>query len=338
MIPCYPSGIIYDLFDCLLIHLENSGHIGIPFYFLSPVADQSLAYSNILAEWLTQSKQNKVYLAEEPFPHAMMVRLGRLKHFPGVYCEAFSNEFRSPCVVFTGHPSLRFGDVVHFVQLWRSSPNNLIVFTEPDFQYMEALLPYQPLSMKVAYCPIDTALSFGQINKLLREFKPSTLLIPQQYSQPPVHQKHRNDLMIDVQGEPIKLMTYKHNETVKIALKSNYEKLTIDGQISEQLKPAEIKPGCSIATITGALVARDNKFHLSSLTQNEIKSYLTVKPGQSLPPLTCTWGSLDLVMMMQKLTNAGIYDTSVEQTSNGCIVHLVSIFISHSSTIYILDS
>ena len=31
--------------------------------------------------------------------------------------------------MFCGHPSLRFGDVIHFIELWGSNPNNTIVFT-----------------------------------------------------------------------------------------------------------------------------------------------------------------------------------------------------------------
>lgn len=129
LIPCYPSGVVYDLFECLSSHLDNSGMTTIPMFFISPVADTSLAYSNILAEWLSTAKQNKVYLPEEPFPHAFLVRNGRLKHFKHIYTEGFSTDYRQPCVVFCGHPSLRFGDAVHFVELWGSSALNTIVFT-----------------------------------------------------------------------------------------------------------------------------------------------------------------------------------------------------------------
>jgi integrator complex subunit 9 len=51
LVPCYPSGITYDLFECLSSHLDNVGLGGVPLYFISPVADSSLAYSNIYAEW-----------------------------------------------------------------------------------------------------------------------------------------------------------------------------------------------------------------------------------------------------------------------------------------------
>lgn len=105
---------------------------------------------------LSQSKQNKVYFPEEPFPHAQLVKSGRLKHFKHVYTDELWNDLRQvnenylffllmfknikfsfnnvlifmkPCVVFCGHPSLRFGDVVHFVEYWGTNPLNTIIFT-----------------------------------------------------------------------------------------------------------------------------------------------------------------------------------------------------------------
>ena len=51
LLPCYPSGVVYDLFECLSSYLDATGLTQIPMFFISPVADTSLAYSNILAEW-----------------------------------------------------------------------------------------------------------------------------------------------------------------------------------------------------------------------------------------------------------------------------------------------
>lgn len=123
-----------------------------------------------------------------------LIQTNKLKHYPSIHGD-FSSEFRQPCVVFTGHPSLRFGDVVHFMELWGKSSLNTIIFTgtpsfgrtslcnarhlkqsvlsldppEPDFSYLDALAPYQPLAMKCVYCPIDTRLNFHQVSKLLKE-------------------------------------------------------------------------------------------------------------------------------------------------------------------------
>lgn len=82
---------------CLSVYqtnLDNHGLTQIPMFFISPVADSSLAYSNILAEWLSSMKQNKVYIPDEPFPHASLVKNSRLKHFKHIYSEGFSAEFR----------------------------------------------------------------------------------------------------------------------------------------------------------------------------------------------------------------------------------------------------
>ena len=51
LVPCYASGVTFDLFECLSGHLEQCGLSGVPMYFLSPVSDSTLAYSNIFAEW-----------------------------------------------------------------------------------------------------------------------------------------------------------------------------------------------------------------------------------------------------------------------------------------------
>lgn len=68
LIPCYPSGVVYDLFECLSSSLDTHGLSQVPMFFISPVADSSLAYSNILAEWLSSVKQNKV---SDTFPNAI---------------------------------------------------------------------------------------------------------------------------------------------------------------------------------------------------------------------------------------------------------------------------
>lgn len=40
---------------------------------------------------------------------------------------------------------------------------------EPDFSYLEALGPCQPLAVTCIYCPIDTLLNYIQVSKLLKE-------------------------------------------------------------------------------------------------------------------------------------------------------------------------
>jgi len=333
LIPCYSSGIIYDLLECLVSHLDSVGLSSIPIYFVSPVADQSLAYSNILAEWLTNSKQSRVYLPEEPFPHASFVRTGRVKHYPSVDSEAFSNDFKTPCIVFTGHPCLRFGEVVHFLQLWGPSSNNLIAFTEPDFPYMEALAPYQPLNIKVSFTPIDTSLNFHQTNKLLNEtILPKYLIMPSAYSTPLY--PHRTDLMVDVSegvkkeaSTPVcKVYPVKTGDTIKLPIKRSFARITLEN-LSANIVPTQIKPGVTIATITGLLEGKDNKFKLKPKDNNNIIHVTppwTPSDGPLPPPPNYCVGTLDVKDLMHSLSSAGFYDSKLQHTPTGTVIHLVS--------------
>lgn len=327
LIPCYPSGVVYDLFECLSTHLDNSGMSTTPMYFISPVADTSLAYSNILAEWLSTAKQNKVYLPEEPFPHALLVRTGRLKHFKHIYTEGFSTDYRQPCVVFCGHPSLRFGDAVHFVELWGSNSLNTIIFTEPDFPYLEALAPFQPLAMKAVHCPIDTSLNFTQANKLIRDLKPGTLVLPEIYKQPPHTAPHRLDLMIDTDRP---FITFKRDEVLTLPLKRKQAQVDLSPELAENLVPSEVRSGVSLATLTGGIHVRDNKHTLKILEETEAKSTSTGSKKRNRvaeeilnkKPGNYTWGSLDIDEFVQKITQEGITDAKVTKGSTGYIIHL----------------
>lgn len=51
LVPCYSSGVIYDLLECLYQFMDSANLGNTPFYFISPVANSSLEFSQIFAEW-----------------------------------------------------------------------------------------------------------------------------------------------------------------------------------------------------------------------------------------------------------------------------------------------
>ncbi|XP_032490343.1 integrator complex subunit 9 isoform X2 [Phocoena sinus] len=393
LVPCYPSGVIYDLLECLYQYIDSAGLSSIPFYFISPVANSSLEFSQIFAEWLCHNKQTKVYLPEPPFPHAELIQTNKLKHYPSIHGD-FSNDFRQPCVVFTGHPSLRFGDVVHFMELWGKSSLNTVIFTdvgsdvtvgtvlqrhrrdtwlyskrpssqlrrkqglrdcpwhslpdihlEPDFSYLEALAPYQPLAMKCIYCPIDTRLNFIQVSKLLKEVQPLHVVCPEQYTQPPPAQSHRIDLMIDCQPPA---MSYRRAEVLALPFKRRYEKIEIMPELADSLVPMEIKPGVSLATVSAVLHTKDNKHILQppprpaqptggkkrKRASDDIPDCKVLKPLLS--------GSIPVEQFVQTLEKHGFSDIKVEDTAKGHIVLLQEaetlIQIEEDSTHIICDN
>jgi len=310
LIPCYPSGVIYDLLEYLVTVLDGSGLSFVPIYFVSPVADSSLAYANIYAEWLCQNKLSKVYLPESPFTHAELVKSGRLKHFKSLQ-DGFSNSFKSPCIVFTGHPSLRFGDVVHFIQLWGKSSSNTIIFIEPDFPYLDALSPFQPLAMRAYYCPIDPRLNFTQANKLIKDLKPKELVMPERYMKPPPMQPHRRDLVIDVD---CKVTTYKKWDTIDLSLPTKFHNVMLSTELCAELHPKEVEQGVAISSLSGILVTRDNKMTLNSFTSK--KSY-GASTGNRL------FGDVSVENLIAALEKNGIIGAQWDtQDDGGFIIHL----------------
>lgn len=315
LIPCYPTGVVYDIFESLSMKMQELGLAQCPMYFVSPVADISLAYSNILAEWLSTTKQNKVYVPDEPFHHALLVKNSRLKHFKHIHSSGFSAEFQEPCVVFCGHPSLRFGDVVQFIELWGNNPRNCIVFTEPDFDYVEALAPYQPLQMKVAHCAIDTSLNFIQVNKLIRDLKPSTLVVPECYTQPPNGAPNHPDYMVENSPDR-NLLSYKWGEVVNLPLKRKLAEVFLDNSIAQKIEPVEVKNGLFLSTLTGNLNVKDNVVNVQDVgasclgkTQNQVKY---------------EWGTINITDFMQKLYQEGFSDAKLETLgTNNYMIHML---------------
>lgn len=320
LVPCYPSGITYDLFECMSIHLDNCLLPHVPMYFLSPVSDSALAYANIFSEWLSTVKQNKVYLPEPPFPHAELLNSSRLQNYSNIH-SGLSNGFKTPCIVFAGHPSLRMGDVVHFLQLWGKSSANAIMFTEPDFPYLEALAPYQPLSLRICYCPIDTSLSFSQANKLIKDLRPRHLVIAEDYLNPPLMAPHRADLTIDWDLNLTRTRTYKRGKILSLPVKRQFERIEIHPKLAGTLEPVEVKPGSLITMVTGCLTGKDNKFVLEPIpddlplkrklkAEGAIRSYI--------------WGTLQIRRFVDALAEEGITDVKVAESGDGSIIHLPS--------------
>lgn len=356
LVPCYPCGMVYDLIECIAGQLTAANLSQVPIYFISPMAEESLAYANILGEWLTTIKQTKVFVPEEPFIHSSLVRAGRLRHFKSVSDKEFNDAYRTPCVIFTSHPSLRFGDVVHFIQLWGQASKNLLVMTEPDFPCQEAINPFLPLAMKILYIPIDTNWNFKQANVLLKkDLRPSHLVLHNNYAtKPPVnfysaHGLSTTDLMIDLQNaledndptncalaevrpKTTSMHPYDFQESFDLSgSKTTYERVVIDHVFANQIVHSEIRPGLCFSTINGSLVARDNKFTLHLIDPGVANSS---NQGKVLPPNRYYYGSINFPLLMELLVRSGISDASVEGGKSGKIIELRSI----KSVIHIEES
>lgn len=111
--------------------------------------------------------------------------------------------------------------------------------------------------MKVAHCAIDTSLNFTQANKLIKDLKPTTLVVPETYTQPPTAAPNLTELVIENNPERT-LIPYKWGEVINLPLKRKQSQVFIETDVAQKIVPVEIKPGLSLSSITGNLNVKDN--------------------------------------------------------------------------------
>ncbi|XP_055342272.1 integrator complex subunit 9-like [Paramacrobiotus metropolitanus] len=182
LIPFSSVDLLIDVLEYLFMYMEDlPTHL--PVNVIAATAHSMLSLAQVFSEWLNKDYRDKAYLPEEPFIHGQMARAGRLRIFPSVDGK-FSESFKSPCIVLCSHHSLRMGPAVHLLSQWKTSPKNTLVLIDSEFHPSEALQPYLPIQMKVAYCPLDTRLKPFQLTKILDSLQPRALVIHERYLQP----------------------------------------------------------------------------------------------------------------------------------------------------------
>uniref|UniRef100_H2YM05 Integrator complex subunit 9 n=1 Tax=Ciona savignyi TaxID=51511 RepID=H2YM05_CIOSA len=320
LIPCLPSGLIYDLLECLLLYMEKSNIINIPIYLISPSAKASLALSQIYAEWLHPNKQNKAYLPETPFPHDQLIELGRLKVFSSIH-DGLSYGFKKPCIVFAGHPSLRMGDAVHFVEMWGKSPLNSIIFVEPNFSHLEALAPYQPLEARAFHFPIDTRSNHKVASRMIDGLKPRRVVVPPSYMAPPVEAPHRTELKLELES-PVETM--ERSTVRRLKVERVYEKVDLEPDVSMIVLKVNLKTGVLVAPMSALSSSRNNKHLLKPIYKRVPVSNVSRKRKYhdeiTHRPMVC--GNLNVDTFVEALKLEGYNDVKVESSSSGKIIML----------------
>jgi integrator complex subunit 9 len=262
LLPCYPGGILYDLLECIIGFLDNQGLSHIPVYYVSPVAKSSLAYANIYAEWLCDTKQSRTFLPEPPFLHEDFVKSGRLKIFSNIYDGDFSSSFKSPCIVFTGHPSLRCGPAVHLMEAWRSSSKNAVFITEPGLDHCNALLPYQPLTMKAFYFPVDPRLNFMTANKLIKEAIPKSVVVPEEYLK--VH-PDRSDSEDSVLKPPMPCYSIVGGLPLELNTPQPIHNIAISSEVAGLISMRPLSSGAQISSFNAVIETKSTQHEAKPL-------------------------------------------------------------------------
>jgi integrator complex subunit 9 len=118
------------------------------------------------------------------------------------------------------------------MEAWGGSSKNAVIFTEPDFEYLHALAPYQPLHMKAYYFPIDPRLNFFVANKLLNEFAPRCLVTADSYLPSAAHSQKEN---VCLQPE-MQYYGLTRGRAVTIPLDGKFQKIMLDPEVNHCCK------------------------------------------------------------------------------------------------------
>mmetsp|Transcript_12475 Transcript_12475/g.13854 ORF Transcript_12475/g.13854 Transcript_12475/m.13854 type:complete len:221 (+) Transcript_12475:257-919(+) len=179
-------------------------------YWVSPVAETICAYSEIVAEWVDDAKQEKVYLPEPPFPHSQLIQTKKLFCYRSIKAGNLFSILQTPCIVFAGHPSLRFGDGVHLVNYLKSDARNCIILTDTQYDPVQTLMPFEPISCDIHRYPIDMRLNYQQSAQILKDIKPKRVILPK---------REQGYLQVQYDGA---LHEYGHLSTLSIPISQKY--------------------------------------------------------------------------------------------------------------------
>eukprot|EP01137_Pigoraptor_chileana_P003954 Opistho-2@2548 len=231
LIPITPIGVVYDLVEYLHAHLHTSS---VPFYFVSPVAANSMALAGIFGEWTCKHRMDRMYLPESPFGHDEIRNSGRLFELK---CAdgSMASVYREPCVVFCSHPSLRMGDAVHFLERWSGDPNSTLLLTDPEYPTDLLLAPFRPLTINVTVCPIEPCISTTDTARLIKELKPSNIVLPSIYME---------SRAISIAAPNALVMN--NGSTVKVPVSRTRETGTMAGEMSASLFPDATATGTRV--------------------------------------------------------------------------------------------
>lgn len=288
IIPIQSTGLVLDLFQLVGAYLYSLPVSRVPMYFVSSIGEPVLKYADISAEWLKEQRQEISYRPEMPFKHSEYLETGRLFCFNSIY--DICSTIHSPSVVFVGHPSLKFGDVTHFINMWKHDHKNAVIFTDPDCKIEQAMASFIPYNINTIHCPISENLQGQDLITLINECNPKRLIS----ATPIIEFLEKN-----IPSSHIEMIPMEQSDITSFKSKRKFERANLSFEIASSLKPRSIG-GLDICSISGTLINQDGKLTISSSTS----SHKTPK---------LLWGIPTLERLLLALEREGIYDMTLKR-------------------------
>lgn len=288
ILPMHSAGIILDLFELVGAYLYTLPVNRVPMYFISSIGEAVLKYADISAEWVNEQRQEIAYRPEMPFKHSEYLETGQLQCFNSI--SHINASMRTPCVLFVGHPSLQFGDITHFLDMWKHESKNSIIFTSSGCDVDKLMAPHRPYHIKTISCPLNETLQLQNVVSLVNTWNPKRL----------VSSENIIESINKEANKEIELIPIYQSDIISLKTKRKFEKAELSFDIASTLKPKSIG-GVDICTISGSLVNTDGHLTISASNQDPRSARLL-------------WGIPTLERLLLALENAGVYDMNLDRS------------------------
>ncbi|XP_073288491.1 uncharacterized protein [Primulina huaijiensis] len=306
LIPIGRLGLILQLLERFALGLESE-NMKVPIFFVSSVAEELIAFTNIIPEWLCQQRLDRLYSGQSLFSHVEMLTEGRLHLFSAIYSPKLILAWQEPCIVFCPHWNLRLGPAIHLIRRWFNDKNSLLVMEE-GFDANLVLLPFKPMEMKVLQCSFSSGLPLHKSLRLLKTLRPKHVLFPEMFKQ------HASP------SEPLfSFQYYFENETLQIPNMKEDSELDISIELASRLHYTTLeKQDVNFSRLKGELVVEQGRHRL----------YLANEDVSSLnSPVVQCFGRVDLDALLIALEKIGVNVTvgnaAVDGDSDGPrVVHV----------------
>lgn len=299
ILPVHSAGIILDFFHLIGTYIQTLPISRAFMYFISPIAESVLSYADISAEWLKPQKQEEVYRPEMPFKHSEYLESGKLALMDSF--DENTTSLVSPCIVFVGSPTLRFGDIIKLINMWKNDSKNSIIFTDPTIDYKKAIEPFKPYNFSVINCPVNLSLHKNEMSSIIGQYHPNRIIVPE----------NKFDLLKDSIPETIDILSIDQHDVIKLDLQRKFERGYLSNEIAMNLKPIPIG-GMDICYIKAEILNRDGELTIVNLDNEEVKdSFL--------------WGRPSIENVISCLESAGIYDIMLSKEKNTNVIEIPSL-------------
>ncbi|XP_072965852.1 uncharacterized protein [Typha angustifolia] len=259
LIPIGRLGVVLLLLEQISETLEYS-NMKVPIFMISTTAQETLAFTNAVPEWLCKKRQEKLFSGEALFSHSDLMKEDKLCLFSLLYSTDLLMAWQEPSIVLSPHWSLRLGSVVQLLQCWHADNKCLIVLETDNMQQginpEVALLPYNSVDMKVLQCSFLSGIKIQKIPPLLELLQPKLVLFPEIL-------KSRCPAK-DV--DSCSFLYYSENKTIHVpSLRKDFD-AQLATQLAVQLQPRRLlEKKIAIARLEGKLLLSNGKYHLVGL-------------------------------------------------------------------------